>query len=448
MSGSIFLSEINHNYQRYLQHPSYRESGPTVVPLSSLRRRLDASLAQATGGGLTDNSDEESLISEQPAPPQITTYDHKQWTEQLAAANLDPQDVNKLVMDYFAICGHKDAAEAFARESNTPLPSLSRTIAVRDELRRHILGGRIPQARALISERFPKVAEDEAILFELLQQELIELVRRGQPVEALAFSQGDLAKMAVSNPEFMQSLEQVMLLAFIPGIKDGNLPEGAPNELNSFWEEEHRSMVHTRVLEAILSAECGRTEPRLPGVLKQLHYEQDRARKSFNFPKMVDLATGALEPPPNPPASSEAGGPTSSPNGATDGDSSSSVAGASATGVASSSVASSVAGSSSSSQQAYAAAAAAAAAAQFVDDNLMALAPMSDDPPAQPPLPHVHHPVAAALQLQESPVPLVLQPIVAAVQPPQPTQEDPNESQEASTDDDDDDDDDSAMVDS
>ena len=57
----------------------------------------------------------------------------------------------------------------------------------------------------------------------------------------------------------MESLEQVMLLAFIPGIKDGKLPDKAPAVLNKFWDTEHRTAVHRRVLEAILSAECGRT---------------------------------------------------------------------------------------------------------------------------------------------------------------------------------------------
>lgn len=59
--------------------------------------------------------------------------------------------------------------------------------------------------------------------------------------------------------EFMDSLEQVMLLAFLPGIKDGKLPGNAPKVLNKFWDKEHRTAVHQRVLDSILSAECGRT---------------------------------------------------------------------------------------------------------------------------------------------------------------------------------------------
>ena len=86
--------------------------------------------------------------------------------------------MNRLVMDYLMVEGHKDAAQCFEVESGTPAGLDLDTVTDRRQVRTAIENGDVSGAIAQINRISPELLTSSPELsFHLHRQQLIELIR-------------------------------------------------------------------------------------------------------------------------------------------------------------------------------------------------------------------------------------------------------------------------------
>ncbi|XP_043189987.1 glucose-induced degradation protein 8-A homolog isoform X1 [Amphibalanus amphitrite] len=214
----------------------------------------------------------------------------EEWAGRLERLHVSRTDMNRLIMNYLVTEGFKDAAEKFSQESGVSagvnLSSLDDRIKIRDAIRE----GRISDATDVVNKLHPELLDsDRYLYFHLQQQHLIELIRAGRIEEALAFAQQSLAERGEENTEVLAELERTLaLLAF---EDPANSPFG--DLLNS----SHRQKVASELNAAILRLESS-ADPttRLETLLKLVLWAQGQLdQKKVSYPRMTDLASGALD---------------------------------------------------------------------------------------------------------------------------------------------------------
>jgi len=227
-------------------------------------------------------------------PKQIS---QEEWDKRLNAIKFKKEDVNQLVMNYLIIEGHKDAAEKFQKESGTkPEVELS-TISKRMEIRSSIQNGQIEEAIQKVKELHPMILNNESILFHLQQQQLIELIRRGNIEEALIFAQKELAPKCENSKEFMAELEITMALFAFTVFQDNNIVihTMCPPNVSKLLDPSQRSKTATELNSAILIAMNQQKEPKLPTLLKMLKWSQNVSLEKYKYPKITDFSTAKFE---------------------------------------------------------------------------------------------------------------------------------------------------------
>uniref|UniRef100_A0A7S0VA32 CTLH domain-containing protein n=1 Tax=Polytomella parva TaxID=51329 RepID=A0A7S0VA32_9CHLO len=153
----------------------------------------------------------------------MRSISQEDWRNLLEDKPIPQEGMNSLIMEFLASEGYGDAARLFALESGTPLSCDARSLRVRQELRSTLLRGDVLGALAVAESARPgAVAACPRLRFHIAQQRLIELVRRGRPVEALRLAREVLAPLAREDASFLRELEEtVMLLAFNPEHLEG-----------------------------------------------------------------------------------------------------------------------------------------------------------------------------------------------------------------------------------
>lgn len=195
--------------------------------------------------------------------------------------------MNKLVMNYLSTEGYKEAGERFAEESGIKPAIELDTIDVRMQVREAIQAGDIPLAISLINDLDPEILDyNPRIVFHLYQQQLIEMIRRGDTAAALDFAQEELAPKGEANPDLLPDLERTLALLVLPSgqISGGDL-----------LDPYHRVRVANEVNGAILVSQGHEQGAKLPALLKLLIWSQEQLVGKAAFPRITDLSECKLE---------------------------------------------------------------------------------------------------------------------------------------------------------
>jgi len=110
------------------------------------------------------------------------------------------------------------------------------------------------------------LSDNPQLLYELQQQQLIELIREGNVDAAIEFAQRSLAPMAEQSPECLGALERTMLLL---AYEDAS---SCPEAQLLSQVQRHRTM--TLLNEAILTSQSQDKVAALPMLLRRLQYAQ------------------------------------------------------------------------------------------------------------------------------------------------------------------------------
>ena len=198
----------------------------------------------------------------------MSTLDEHAWATRLRSVHVSKATMNRLVMDYLVIEGHKEAAESFQAESGTAAGLDLETIADRRAIRGAVEGGDVTRAVEHARRLSPDLlAGSPELSFHVQQQQLVELIRAGRVEEAIAFAQAELAPKAESSAALLAELERTMLLLAYEDASES--PEA---ELLS---QAQRQRTASRLNAAVLSAQAQETEAALPMMLRRLHWAQD-----------------------------------------------------------------------------------------------------------------------------------------------------------------------------
>jgi len=132
--------------------------------------------------------------------------------------------LDALVMEFLVTEGHRDAAAVFSEEGGIPLRCDLDEVDRRAQVRAALEAGDVSGAIDAAEKTAPGVLRSRPrLVFDLQRQRFVELLRRGQPFEALEFAQTVLAPLCVPHPAFLPELAKTVgLLAF-------ESPEEAPH---------------------------------------------------------------------------------------------------------------------------------------------------------------------------------------------------------------------------
>ena len=214
----------------------------------------------------------------------------EEWLARLRSTPPIPKaTMNRLVMDYLVIEGHKEAAECFRAESGTPAGLDLETISDRRAIRTAIEGGEVAQAIEHADRVSPELLSGSPELcFRVLQQQLIELVRGAKVEEAIGFAQKELAPRAEASGSLLSELQRTMMLI---AYEDANAcPEA------DLLSQSQRQRTASRLNAALLAAQAQEKEAALPMMLRRLHWAQDELsqRQRCAFPRIDDYDLAQL----------------------------------------------------------------------------------------------------------------------------------------------------------
>jgi len=212
----------------------------------------------------------------------------QEWETQLSQIKLEKSELNKLVMNYLIIEGYKEAAEKFQKESGTSTGIDLNSISDRMAIRTAIQSGNIEEGITGVNDLNPEILDTNPVLyFHLQQQRLIELIKKGQIMEAIKFAQEELAIHGEQNSTFLDELEKTMaLLAFEDHTK---------SPIGNLLDISQRQKTASELNAAILMSQCQEKDPKLPTLLKMLIWSQNQLEERAKFPRVNDLFTTKLE---------------------------------------------------------------------------------------------------------------------------------------------------------
>ena len=206
--------------------------------------------------------------------PSKTRISQAEWEKKMGPASssvITKSHMNSLVMDFLISEGYIEASRAFEKESSAKMSS-SDDIEQRAAVRQLMHGGHINEAMDIVKNSMHgsdgeilkaqvhseagtssepiKPAGNQALLFHLEQQQLIEIIREGRSDQAaLDFAQQRLSGLMMDEtapPELIDELEKtITLLAFTH-------PESSP--LGSLLSPAQRQKTGGELNEALLES--------------------------------------------------------------------------------------------------------------------------------------------------------------------------------------------------
>lgn len=175
-------------------------------------------------------------------------------------------------------------------ESRVPGSVPLASITGRTSVRSAVSAGRIDDGLREINVMLPTLLENNpALLLQLQQQQLVELIRADKIDQALTFARTHLRSGCASEPAALQALEGIMsLLAFSALPPDHN-------PMAHLLDPRARVSLAGAVNDAILEGQFACKESQLQRVAKQtLHSQQQLANFMTEFPKLpVDHTAAA-----------------------------------------------------------------------------------------------------------------------------------------------------------
>jgi len=130
------------------------------------------------------------------------------WNEELSKLRIDRGDMNKIVMNYLIIEGHKEAVEKFTKETgvegiiniNILADYDAELLEKRMKVRSLIVCGKIDEAINEINDINSEILENNPYIhFSLQKQKLIEIIKSNRVEEALSFAQNKLFPITQNN---------------------------------------------------------------------------------------------------------------------------------------------------------------------------------------------------------------------------------------------------------
>lgn len=151
--------------------------------------------------------------------PSLTLNSIKNNTQLLEIENELDQAIPHLIFSYLTHYGYGQSAQSFLSQwekgrAESPLTNeekfSSSTLDYRSQLRKMIGDGHISEAIAFVEEFFPQIfaGSDGCLLkFKLQCQQFIEMVRCGDSVNALEYTETTLSPMAQQDSRFLAPLQ-------------------------------------------------------------------------------------------------------------------------------------------------------------------------------------------------------------------------------------------------
>jgi len=195
------------------------------------------------------------------------------------ARDVPKRYLNKLLMEYFVVEGHREAVAAFARESGVRPGESLESMGGRVAARRLLLEGKVADATAVLRDVSPALLDSRPdVRFRLARQEFIELVRARRVDDAIQVAEERLVPLVDAEPAFREALEDAMGLLAFP------TPEVAPRSVRAQLSRDTREETARMVNSAALTAQGQVQDSRLPGLLKTLLHSQARLSASVDYP--------------------------------------------------------------------------------------------------------------------------------------------------------------------
>ena len=137
-----------------------------------------------------------------------------EWAERLASVEGDHAMMNRLVMEYLIVEGHKEAAESFMEESGTAAGVDLESVGERMAIRNAVESGDVEQALKRVRRLEPPDILDTnpELRFRMQQLMTIEMIRAGEVEQAIQCAQRELAPLVEATHHLLPELERTMML--------------------------------------------------------------------------------------------------------------------------------------------------------------------------------------------------------------------------------------------
>lgn len=235
----------------------------------------------------SEETDSSTQLRALPAPGSF----HKKWEEKVKSYHLPRAELNKLVMEYLVKEGFKDAVLSFRSESGLD-PGVN--MAIMDDqikIRDAVESGNIQEAVELVNEVDPEILDTNSKLyFHLQQQQLLELIKKGDMERVLQYASTELSARGEESPEFLDELEQSLsLLAF---TDSNTCPFG------ELLQPSQKLKLVSELNAALLASQDQEATSKLGTLMKLVIWAQGQLeKKGLEFPKLANIADGKLEHP-------------------------------------------------------------------------------------------------------------------------------------------------------
>jgi hypothetical protein len=213
------------------------------------------------------------------SPGISASTDRNAFNERIAVVNPRKSDVNSLILDYLTMEGYSNAAAAFSREADMPLPQGTDTVENRHAIKHHILNGQIRNAIEALNDMDPELLDtDPHLHFSLLRLQLVELIREctshpnGDIRPALDFATSQISPRANTNTQFLEELEQTMALLVYPH-------DTLDPQLAELLQPTLRSEVASQVNEAVLRRQYNRQGAAICHLVRMRAWAESSARE-------------------------------------------------------------------------------------------------------------------------------------------------------------------------
>lgn len=236
---------------------------------------------------MTDSRDSSTELKAHSAHPGSF---HSKWEEKVKAYHLPRAELNKLVMEYLVKEGFKDAVLAFQSETGIE-PGFN--MGIMDDqikIRESVEAGRIQSAMELVNKVDPEILDTNSKLyFHLQQQQLLELIKKGDMEEVLEYASKELSARGEENPEFLEELEQTLSLLAFADISTSPFTE--------LLQPAQKLKVVSELNAALLASQDQEAVSKLGTLMKLVLWAQGQLeKKAIEFPKLKNIADGKLEP--------------------------------------------------------------------------------------------------------------------------------------------------------
>ena len=204
------------------------------------------------------------------------------WNLELSKIKINREEMNKLVLNYLIIEGHKEAVEKFINETNTKVDFDYILLEKRQKIRNLIINGKIDSAVNEINDINIEILEKNPSLhFELQKQKLIEIIKQNKIDESIYFAQNILFPITSNDPSLLSELEKIMSLLAFDDISNSPFKE--------YQTHEQLKKLSSTVNLQILAFMMQPTDLVLPMVIKLLKFSQNELKKDITFPEIFSI---------------------------------------------------------------------------------------------------------------------------------------------------------------